>query len=273
MSPLFLIAFVTITLIAYILLKPKWIRRKRQLIKAQPFPKQWREIIKRNVPYFYTMPADLQLQLKQHVQVFMHEKDFYGFEGININDEIKATIAVQACLLLLNQDENYYPKLKSIYVYPAAFITNHKSKDAAGVVHENRRVLSGESWELGKVVLSWKDTKHGASIIDDGRNVVIHEFAHQLDQETGAANGAPFLRHKNRRCWSEVLTKEYEKLCAQSATGELSLLDKYGATNPAEFFAVASEVFFERPLDMQNLHPNLYLQLQGFYRVNPVVWL
>jgi len=273
MSPLFLIALVTITIITYILVKPVWIRRRRRIIKSQPFPKALREIIKFNVPYFYTMPTDLQLQLKQHVLVFMHEKEFYGFEGIIINDEIKATIAVQACLLLLNQEENYYPKLKSIYVYPEAFITRHKRKDAAGVVHENRRVLSGESWELGKVVLSWKDTKHGASIIDDGRNVVIHEFAHQLDQETGVANGAPFLRHENRQCWSQVLSKEYEKLLAQSATGERSLLDKYGATNPAEFFAVASEVFFEQPLDMKNIHPKLYQQLQGFYRVNPVLWL
>jgi len=272
MSPLFLIAFVSISLIAYILLKPRWIQHKRQLIKAKPFPKEWRDVIKRNVPYFYEMPADLQLQLKEHVQVFLHEKHFYGFEGIEINDEIKTTIAVQACLLLLNQDEKYYPKLKSIYVYPAAFITNHSSRDAAGVVHEKRRVLSGESWELGKVVLSWKDTKQGASNIDDGRNVVIHEFAHQLDQETGMANGAPFLRHKNRRCWSQVLTKEYEKLRAQSATGSRSLLDKYGATNPAEFFAVASEIFFERPQEMQEKHPNLYQQLQGFYRVNPALW-
>jgi len=273
MSPLFLLAFAVISIISYILLKPAWVRRKRRMIKSQPFPKEWREVIRKNIPYFYTMPADLQLQLKQHVLVFIDEKEFIGFEGIEIDDEIKATIAVQACLLILNQDEKYYPKLKSIYVYPAAFVTRHQSRDAAGVVHENRRVLSGESWELGKVVLSWNDTKHGASIIDDGRNVVIHEFAHQLDQETGTANGAPFLRHKNRRCWSDVLSKEYEKLRAQSASGEESLLDKYGATNPAEFFAVASEVFFERPLEMHKQHLHLYKQLAGFYRVNPVIWL
>jgi len=152
MSPLFVLAFVVIAIISYILLKPAWVRHRRQVIKSRPFPKEWRRIIKKNIPYFYTMPADLQLQLKQHILVFIHEKQFYGFEGIEINDEIKATIAVQACLLLLNQDEKYYPKLKSIYVYPAAFITRHQSRDAAGVVHENRRVLSGESWDSGKVV-------------------------------------------------------------------------------------------------------------------------
>lgn len=273
MLALLMILFVVSVLIGYILLKPKWIKHKRRLIKAQPFPKQWREIIKRNVPYFYTMPADLQLQLKQHILVFLKEKIFYGFQGIEINDEIRVTIAAHACLLLLNRETNYYPKLKSIYVYPAAFITQHQSKDTAGVVHENRRVLSGESWELGKVILSWQDTREGASIIDDGNNVVIHEFAHQLDQETGYANGAPFLKQKNQQCWSNVLSSEYQTLVEQSARGEASLLDKYGATNAAEFFAVASEVFFEQPREMLNRHPQLYQLLQDFYCVNPAIWL
>lgn len=273
MLPLFLIFFITASAVAYILLKPKLIKRRRDKIRQQPFSKKWREILRRNVPYFYSMPADLQLQLKQHILVFVDEKDFMGFEGVQIDDEIKITIAAQACLLLLNRKTDYYPKLKSIYVYPEAFVTNHPTKDVAGVVHEQRRVLSGESWELGKVVLSWRDTKDGAIIVDDGRNVVIHEFAHQLDQETGSANGAPFLKHKNRRCWSEVLSKEFDVLHSQMLKGEPSLLDKYGATNPAEFFAVASEVFFEQPQKLQHIHPNLYSQLQDLYHINPALWI
>jgi len=273
MPPLLLISLVVVISIAYILLKPKWIRYKRDKIKSQPFPKQWRKIIQKNVPYFHSMPTDLQLQLKQHILIFLAEKKFLGFEGIRIDDEIRVTIASQACLLLLNRETNYYSKLKSIYVYPAAFITNHKSRDAAGVVQNNKRVLSGESWELGKVILSWSDTKQGAAVVNDGRNVVIHEFAHQLDQETGTANGAPFLRHQAKQCWSEVLSKEYELLVAQSRRGEASLLDKYGASNPAEFFAVASEVFFEQPQEMKGRHSHLYQQLQGFYHVNPAIWL
>ena len=273
MLPLLLIFFITAFAVTFILVKPKLIERRRDNIRNQPFPKKWREILRQNMPYFYNMPADLQLQLKQHLLVFLKEKKFLGFEGIKINDEIKVTIAAQACLLLLNRDSHYYPKLKSIYVYPEAFITNHPTRDATGVVHEQRRVLSGESWELGKVVLSWNDTKNGARIVDDGRNVVIHEFAHQLDQETGSANGAPFLKHKNRQCWSDVLLQEFEVLQAQMRSGEVSLLDKYGATNPAEFFAVASEVFFEKSQAMQHLHPRLYTQLQGLYQVNPALWL
>ena len=272
MSPMIIIFLLMFGLIGYILLKPRWIQGKRNKIKTQPFPKDWRLILKRNVPYFYSMPADVQLQLKQHVMVFLAEKEFYGFEGVKIDDEIKVTIAAQACLLLLNRPINYYPKLKSIYVYPAAFVTKHETRDSAGVLQNKPRVLSGESWELGKVILSWKDSKKGASVFNDGHNVVIHEFAHQLDQETGVANGAPFLRHKNKQCWSSVLSDEFEQLQHKARRRESTLLDHYGATNPAEFFAVASEVFFERPREMLQEHSKLYAQLQGFYHVNPAIW-
>ena len=272
MSPLIIIAVITIGLIGYVLLKPRWVEHRRDKIKSQPFPKEWRQILKRNVPFFYSMPTDLQLQLKQHVLVFLAEKDFQGFEGVEITDEIRVTIAAQACLLLLNRKTNYYRKLKSIYVYPAAFVAHHETKDSAGVLQNKPRVLSGESWELGKVILSWKDSKHGAQVFNDGHNVVIHEFAHQLDQETGAANGAPFLRHRNRECWSHVLAKEFEKLQRKAHRGEDTLLDHYGATNPAEFFAVASEVFFERPVALKRQHSALYSQLMGFYHINPVIW-
>ncbi len=272
MLPLVIISFLVVILVGYILLKPFWIKRRRVLVKQQPFPKSWRQILRNNVPYFYSMPADIQLQLKQLVLVFLDEKEFFGFEGVKINDEIKVTIAAQACLLLLNRETNYYPKLKSIYVYPAAFITSHQSRDSAGVLQSQPRVLSGESWELGKVVLSWKDSKQGALVFNDGHNVIIHEFAHQLDQETGVANGAPFLKSKSNQCWSQVLSVEFEKLQKQAKRNQASLLDHYGATNPAEFFAVASEVFFERPSEMKKQHNDLYIQLQNFYKVNPAVW-
>jgi len=270
--PIFVTSFIVVILITYVILKPKWIERRRKKIREQPFPKDWRAILKKNVPFFYSMPSDIQLQLKQHVMVFLAEKKFFGFEGVKIDDEIKVTIAAQACLLLLNRKANYYPKLKSIYVYPAAFVTKHESRDAAGVLQNKPRVLSGESWELGKVILSWKDSKQDALVFNDGHNVVIHEFAHQLDQETGIANGAPFLNYHGNKCWSHVLSNEFIRLQDQAKIGEPTLLDHYGATNPAEFFAVASEVFFERPNEMKHQHSALYSQLQGFYQVNPAVW-
>jgi len=272
MNPLIIILLTAILLIGFVLLKPVWKKKKRSKVVEKPFPKAWREILRRNVPYFYGMPADLQLQLKEHVQIFLDEKEFFGFEGIEINDEIRVTVAAQACLLLLNRPTDYYPKLKSIYIYPAAFITRHQGRDSAGVLQSNHRVLSGESWELGKVVLSWRDAKAGGTDTEDGHNVVIHEFAHQLDQETGAANGAPFLRHKGRKCWSVVLSKEFEALREHIRYGKDTLLDSYGATNPAEFFAVASEVFFERPKELKQRHSHLYEQLKGLYQVDPAIW-
>lgn len=260
-------------IIALVLGLPYWRRYQRSLIMARPFPAQWRDILKRRLPYFRALPADLQLQLKKHIQVFIAEKDFIGCDGLTVTDEMRVTIAAQACLLLLNRPDYYYPKLKQILLYPAAFIVRNNSADAAGVLHEQRRVLSGESWGQGKVILSWADTLDGAANPGDGRNVVIHEFAHQLDQEKGIANGAPLLeRSSDYQSWSGVMAAEFATLQRQAGLGEHSLFDHYGATNPAEFFAVISEVFFEQPALLSQQHPKLYHELSRFYRLNPLSW-
>ena len=134
-------------------------------------------------------------------------------------------------------------------------------------------MLSGESWDRGQVILSWEDVVEGAANPGDGRNVAIHEFAHQLDQQKGYANGAPWLGSRHRYPqWSRVMLEEFARLQQQAAWGEPSLLSHYGATSPAEFFAVASEVFFEQPLDMAAIHPRLYRELAMFYRVDPAAW-
>ncbi|MDX1391424.1 MAG: zinc-dependent peptidase [Rheinheimera sp.] len=260
-------------IIALVLVPPWWRRLRRKRIMAQPFPAPWRDIIKRRLPYFRALPADLQLQLKQHIQVFIAEKDFVGCDGLTITDEMRVTIAAQACLLLLNRPDYYYPKLKHILLYPSAFIVQGNNADAAGVVHAQQRVLSGESWGQGKVVLSWADTLQGAANPADGHNVVIHEFAHQLDQEKGVATGAPLLAHSSDyQQWSGVLATEFASLQHKAAIGHSSLFDHYGASNPAEFFAVISEVFFEQPQQLSQLHPALYQQLSRFYRLNPLSW-
>ena len=253
---------------------PAYVRRyKRRKLMAQPFPASWRAIIKRRLPYFRALPADLQLQLKKHIQVFIAEKQFIGCDGLEVTDEMRVTIAAQACLLLLNRPDYYYPKLNSILLYPAAFIVPNSSADAAGVMHEQRRVLSGESWGQGRVILSWADSLAGAANPGDGRNVVIHEFAHQLDQEKGIANGAPLLeRSSDYQQWSGVMASEFASLQRQAALGETGLFDHYGATNPAEFFAVISEVFFEQPAVLAAQYPKLYQQLSRFYRLKPLSW-
>nr|WP_233520542.1 M90 family metallopeptidase [Flocculibacter collagenilyticus] len=270
---LLIILAIGMVILGWIFGKPYWQAYQRHKIKQQAFPKAWREIIKRRFPYFKKMPADLQLQLKKHVQVFIAEKTFVGGANLNITDEIKVTIALQACLLLLNRKTNYYPKLERIVVYPGAFAKTQRELDHAGLETERRTVMLGESWQLGKVILSWQDTVAGAEDPCDGSNVVIHEFAHQLDQESGHANGAPLLPSSiNYQQWSDALDQAFKQLKYQQATGQASLFDYYGATNPAEFFAVASEVFFEQTQDFARHYPHMYQLFCRYYAVDPLHW-
>lgn len=279
--PAFIIFCLALLLIGWLIGQPWLTERRRQRIRARPFPAAWRDILKRRVPYVRALPADLQLQLKQLIQVFLAEKAFIGCDGLEITDEIRVTIAAQACLLILNRPRDYYPGLRQILVYPDSFVVQRGHTDPAGVAHEGRQVLAGESWADGQVILSWHDTLTGAATPDDGQNVVIHEFAHQLDQETGSANGAPILaRRAHYARWSEVLGTEFRKLQARASRyrfehdgeSEPSLFSDYGATDPAEFFAVISEVFFEQPHRMASEHPALYRELSGFYRLDPLSW-
>ena len=265
--------FIGVLLIGFSVGRPYWRTYQRDKIRKQPFKKQSRKIIQQRIPYFRTMPADLQLQLKQLIQVFLAEKEFIGCNGVIITDEIRITIAAQACLLLLNRKTDFYPKLQTILVYPRAFVKKQQSNRAGGVQFTQKIVLAGESWDFGKVVLSWQDTVEGAKIPDDGRNVVIHEFAHQLDQENGRANGAPVLdQGQSYQCWSDVFSTQFKQLKIQAETGQPSLFDYYGATEPAEFFAVASEVFFEQAKQFHHEYPRLYQQLKQYYQVDPICW-
>ena len=264
---------VAVLFALFLALEPLRIRRRRRRIGGQAFPAAWRAILKRYVPYLRTLPVDLQLQLKKHIQIFLSEKAFVGCAGLVVTDEMRVAIAAQACLLLLNRDTDYYPGLRQILVYPGAFVADRNHVDASGIRHDYRRALAGESWSNGQVILSWRDAVEGAAIIDDGHNVVIHEFAHQLDQETGASNGAPDLRGaQSGRRWARVLGDEFARLQQQALRGQESLLSHYGATSPAEFFAVATEVFFEQPGLLADASPALYRELGALYRVNPLSW-
>jgi len=270
---LLIISGVALLVVAWLAGEPLLVAYRRSRVRSQPFPEAWRAILKRRVPYFRLLPADLQLQLKKRIQVFLAEKPFLGCDGLEVTDEMRVTIAAQACLLILNRRTDYFANLRQILVYPGAFIVDRVHADGSGVLQDRRQVLSGESWSQGQVILSWDDVVDGAAVVDDGRNVVIHEFAHQLDQQNGHANGAPILaRRGHYRRWSQVLGEEFAKLQEQASVGQPSLINHYGATNPAEFFAVSSEAFFEQPQRMATEHPALYEQLSRFYRVNPLSW-
>lgn len=271
--PLIFLALGTVAVVLWLALQPRLERWRRARLRARPFPDAWRDILKRRVPYVRHMPADLQLQLKKHIQVFLAEKAFIGCAGLVITDEIRVTIAAQACLLILNRPDYCYPQLRQILVYPGAFHVRHTHTDEAGVMQQHGRTLSGESWVEGQVILSWRDTLESAAVPDDAYNVVIHEFAHQLDSEKGYTSGAPILEGPRRyERWSKVMQVAYDRLCEAVDRHEHTFLDPYAATDPAEFFAVVSETFFERPADLSAEHPDIYDELRGFYRIDPLTW-
>ena len=280
MVPFLFLCGLAFIFVVWLIAEPWLVARRRARIRSKPFPASWRRMLQRRVPYIAALPADLQLQLKQHVQVFLAEKPFIACGGLVLTQEMRVVIAAQACLLLLNRPSSYFPNLRQILVYPGPFVVSRVRADDTGVFQQLREVLSGESWSQGQVILSWEDVLDGAADPADGRNVVIHEFAHQLDQETGHANGAPHLGSPTaRKNWRKTFTEEFA-LLQQRAQGSgvqtdpdsVPLLSDYGATNPAEFFAVASEVFFELPRRMANEHPSLYEELRRFYCVDPLAW-
>ncbi|MFN3861218.1 MAG: zinc-dependent peptidase [Roseateles sp.] len=271
--PLLTVFVVALLAAAGIALWPLWVRRRRERIASQPFPTAWQRLLRRHVPLVARLPARQQLRLKGLMQVFLAEKPIIGCRGLRVSDEMRVTIAALACLPLLGAARGLYPELRQVLLYPTAFIVDRPVNDA-GVLSEQRRALAGESWSQGQVLLAWDEVKRGAATPGDGHNVVIHEFAHQLDQHNGPANGAPALATAAAyRRWSTVMQNEFDALRARLARGEPGLIDAYGATEPAEFFAVVSELFFERPIELAAGHPALYAELQGYYRLDPAGWL
>lgn len=250
---------------------PSW-RLKRAL--AQPMPEAWRALLERTIPIYSQMSGDVRQQLDKLVQQFLYQKKFVGCAGLEITDEMRLTIAGQACLLLLNRPTRVYPGLHAVLVYPTAFMVPRKQVDEAGVVTEARQDLLGESWGDGRVILSWDHVQRGTADWTDGQNVVLHEFAHQLDSESGSNNGAPYLGSTtNYRSWSAVLSRDYANLRNDAMYQQQSVMDHYGATSPAEFFAVATETFFEKPWQMAERHGELFGELFKYYRVDPRAWL
>jgi MtfA peptidase len=270
--PLFF-ALLILTVLGWLLGPAAWAGWRRERLRRQAFPSAWRDILRRRMPAFARLPADLQLQVKKHVQVLVAEKPFIGCAGLVVTDEMRVLIAAQAALLLLNRGAGYFAKLRQVLVYPGAFIVDRAEPGEDGLTHETRRALSGESWQQGQVLLSWDDVLAGAANPEDGHNVVIHEFAHQLDQERGRANGAPWLgRREGYARWAAVLQREFDALRQRLSQGYHGVIHPYAATNPAEFFAVVSEHFFEQPAALASAHPALYAEFARLYRTDPLAW-
>ena len=245
---------------------------RRQRIARRPFPAAWRDIVRRRVPLVSELPAAQQLLLKKRIQVLLAEVPFIGCAGLEVSDEMRITIAAQAAFLLLGRGGSF-GNLREVLVYPGHFVVPRSEVGAGGVVHEARDVLAGQSWQRGQVIVAWDAVLEGAADPHDGANVVMHEFAHQLDQDAGAANGAPYVgRGALQQAWARVMRQEFDALRARLARAEPGLIDPYAATSPAEFFAVTTELFFEQPEALAAERPALYEQLKRCYRLDPASW-
>jgi len=243
--------------------------RRRKALRAHPFPEAWRAIVSANVPYVSTLSPEDRAELEGHVRVFLDEKKFEGCGGLKITDEVRVTIASEACLLLLHRETDYFPDLEVILVYPHPYVAKSSVHLARGVTLADEQARLGQS-ASGVVVLAWDAVRRGATDADDGHNVTLHEFAHQLDQEDGVADGAPVLPGRAMYiAWAHVLGEEFAHLVDEVDKNHRTDIDAYGATNPAEFFAVVTEMFFGKPTALERRHPQLYRQLSLFYRQDP----
>ncbi len=274
MSGLIFAAILAVPIIValYLLLKPVVRQSRRKRLRALPSPAGLTETLERKVPLYSAMPQPLQQQLLGHVNVFLAEKEFIGCNGQQINDDIRYIVAGTACVLLLNRKAHYFPGFSSILIYPDSFESVVTTYD--GMVEANQRITrAGESWHRGPIVLSWGDVLRGVEDPVDGFNVVLHEFAHKLDEQVGGTNGTPDLHKADHYDeWAAVLTNEYGALEKRVAKRKNVVLDEYALVSPAEFFAVATESFFEKPDKMKKRLPDLYDQLQRYYCVDPVSW-
>jgi MtfA peptidase len=253
-----------------LLAQPWWTRRRRAMLLRRPFPAAWQRILQHHVPLAARLPAPLRSRLQQLVQVFVAEKPFIGCNGQRIDDRVRVSIAAQACLLLLGQDGTHcYPQLRQVLVYPEPFIVPRRQWLPGGVLHEQPQALAGESWGQGQVILAWSEVRAGADTAGDGRNVVLHEFAHQIDQDSGDADGRPWRADTaTAQRFAEVMGAAFERLQHEAS----ATLDPYGASAPAEYFAVATEAFFERPQALAAEAPQVYAELARLYRLDPMAW-
>lgn len=251
----------------------KWWRqwRRGRVLRLHPLADElWAEALRHPPELFASLAAAERERLRQWVTLFIHEKSFYGAHGLHLTPAMRVGIAAQACLPILNLDLDCYAGWSSIVVYEDTFVAPREETDEDGIVHSGSEILAGEAWDGGPVVLSWADCAPGSYPHGSAGNVVIHEFAHKLDMQDGAANGRPPLpREMSSADWAAVLGAAYEELRQTLERGEEPLLDEYAAHDPAEFFAVVSEYFFMAPLYLRRVLPAVYQQLSGYYRQDP----
>ena len=246
-------------------------RRQRILRRAAFNEALWRSVLAR-YPFTRVLSEPERARLRERAILFLNEKSIVGAGGIEVRDEMRMCVAAQACMLLLNLDLDFFRGWTEVIVYPDEFIVDYEYEDEDGITHRVNAPFSGESWLAGPVILSWADAERGGD--GEGYNVVIHEFAHKIDMLNGEANGFPQLHtDMDRATWSRVFNAAYDQFCARVERGEDTEIDPYASENPAEFFAVVSEMFFETPFEVRAAYPDVYSQLVAFYRQDPAARL
>lgn len=250
---------------------------RREAVRAQPFPPAWRDLLTHRWPLYARLPERQRRELEGHTLVLLREKHFEGCGGMELGEEHRVLVAAQAALLLLGRDTDYFSGLRSILIYPSAFVGKGKSAGPGGMVTESRGMRAGESWHTpgvgGPVVLSWSDVVEGAANDRDARNVVLHEFAHQLDGESQVMEGIPLLESAEAvEQWRRVLHAEWSRFVMMLRGGAPTAINPYGAQSAPEFFACAVEAFLERPEDMRALHGEMYELLRGYFKQDPSTW-
>jgi Mlc titration factor MtfA (ptsG expression regulator) len=246
-------------------------KRRREQILSEPLPESWLAIVRRSALFYERLPEDQQRRLCEHTLIFVAEKQFLGCAGLTITDEIKVTIAAGACVLLLGVPHlDVFPRLREVIVHPHDLTDTVDAVGPDGRRYAIRETRSGEAWRRGPVLLAWDSVRHSVARPHDGYNVVLHEFAHVLDMQSGSADGMPPLESREQyKTWNSVFYKEFDAFVEASRRGRSTFLDPYGASHPAEFFAVATEHFFEQSRRLKQNHPRLFRLLADFYHQDP----
>ena len=245
-------------------------RRRRVLAAGTVDRDTWKTLVA-DLPLLDGLDDAESERLRELCALFLDEKEFVGARGLELDEPSRLLVAAQACLPILNLDLSYYDGWHEVIVYPDSFLVRHPVHDDIGLVSQSERILSGEAWEQGPVILAWSDIQHDLEQHEPGSNVIIHEFAHKLDMLNGRANGMPPLHRDMRpQAWTSALSTAYQALQDQLEHHQRARINPYGATSPAEFFAVLSEYFFTAPELLVDECPDVYQQLTQFYRQDPL---
>ena len=241
--------------------------------QSQQLSPQQIKVISSVMPIYNRLTDDQQQKLAQHIIWFLDNISFLGRDGLVVTEAMKWVIAADACLLVLEKPWPIFRNVKQILLYPSAYYAGQEAKDSAGLVSFHQVIRQGESWPGGTVVLSWHDVLEGNRLPGDGHNLVFHEFAHQLDQETGETTGTPLLADPQAYAnWSRVFSRAFTHLKASIAYQMPHAIHSYGATNEAEFFAVVTETFIEKPNELRQFDRELYQLLCDYYQFDPINW-